>query len=310
MKKFIQTLGVLTIFLAFYNTTKAQENVYFQNNPLWKITANCSFGGYCIKNEFYNYYTQGDTTIDSINYVQIYKRAQGTLTWNSTGPNFGCEGSFVNFETQPTCFLRSLDKQMFIRMPGDTIEMLLYDFNLEVGDTLPVTYNCYFPSITVAAIDSIYTPNGFKKRFTLAGNTWSQYLLEGIGHSRGLIEPLVSPFDCTYSLNCYGYNDSSYYPNTNLSCDAAIGIIEKTGLIETRIYPNPFSDFTTFYFDKTLKNVELSLFSVLGEKIKTLKSNTENELILNRDGLFAGAYFYELKQGGRIISNGKVMIKN
>ena len=309
MKKIYLFLVGVACFLQV-KTTSAQENSYFQNNPLWKITADCSYGGFCLKHEFYNYYTKGDSLIDSLNYVQIFKRAQGSLTWNSSGPNFGCEGTFVHFETQPTCFIRSSNKQMYIRMPNDTAEKLLYDFDLEVGDTLPVTYNNYFYNVTVAAIDSIFTPYGYKKRFALAGSTWSQYLIEGIGHSRGLIEPLVNPSDCTFNLNCFGYNDSAYYPSAGLTCDVAIGIIEQKAKIESSVYPNPFSERTTFYFNASLNQPELILHSVLGQKVLTLKGNNSNHLDLERGELNSGVYFYEVKQNGMLISNGKLMIKN
>jgi len=82
---------------------------------------------------------------------------------------------------------------MFIFVPGDTAEMLLYDFDLEVGDTLPVTYNNP-PGVYVTAVDSFYTSAGYRKRFMLAGDTWSKFLIEGVGHSKRVAGTYVFGF--------------------------------------------------------------------------------------------------------------------
>lgn len=120
--------------------------------------------------------------------------------------------------------LDRLEKKMFLRQPADTSEYLLYDFNLLVGDTLPVSYNNYATDITVTAIDSIYTSSGYRKRFQLAGGTWSTYLLEGIGHSKGLVEPMNFPLECGYNLDCYSLNDTAYYPIVGAACYINVGM--------------------------------------------------------------------------------------
>jgi hypothetical protein len=288
----------------------AQENAYLKNNPIWQLNSSCSIGGFCIQNELFNYYTKNDTLIDSVKYVEIFRKGQGSFTWNAGGNNMGCVGNFVNIDAVPKFFLRSLDKQMYVRYPGDSLEQLLYDFNLNVGDTLPLTYNNFFKDIYVTAIDSIYTAFGYRKRFTLGGSTWATHLIEGIGHSRGLVEPLkVSP-TCTYILNCYSINDTSYYPTVGATCNVAIGIATLTTDNAVTFFPNPLISSTLFTFSSAQSAVLLKLFNSLGECVKTVESTHAGSLLLNRNELVAGFYFYELSTQQQIFAKGKLLISD
>ncbi len=300
--------SILTLLLFISFASTAQENEYFNNQPIWKLTSSCSVGGFCVQNEVFNYYTNGDTLIDSIEYRQIYYKGQGSFTWNAGGSNMGCIGSYFNIDTVPKFFLRSLNKQMFVRFPGDTLEQLLYDFNLNVGDTLPLSYNNYFQEITVSAIDSISTAFGYRKRFTLAGSTWAQYIVEGIGHSRGLIEPLKVPANCTYILNCFSLNDSSYFPSLGASCNVAIGINQLSNEAPIHVYPNPFQTSTAFETGKYYPKAQLRLFTTLGEQVPINSRQRDGKLFLERAELSPGIYFYELSSEEQLIGNGKLVI--
>jgi hypothetical protein len=68
-------------------------------------------------------------------------------------------------------------------------------------------------------------------------------------------------------------------------------------------YPNPFNPSTTITFSLPKRSdVTLTLYSILGEKLKTITSETydagEHKIIFNAAGLASGVYFYTLLADG------------
>ncbi len=309
LKLLLTLLLILASLFVFTNKSQAQLNAYFKNNPVWQINSSCSIGGPCIKNDTYNYYTKGDTLIDSLNYVQIFRKGQGFYDWQAPFQNPGCLGTYINIDTQPLYFVRSEYRQIAIRFPGDTAEQLLFDFNLAIGDTLPITYNNKFRDIVVSGIDSVATPNGFMKRFALSGATWSQYLIEGIGHTRGFTEPLKAPLECSFSMNCYGLKDSAIYPSVGASCTIAIGIANYPSKIALSIFPNPFNKSTSFEFDPSLTNLQLKIFSIFGQELTYNFAEPKGKITFEKGNLSSGIYFYELIHTNQVKASGKIILE-
>lgn len=308
MKTKLLFYTLLISLLVSYKSSYSQVNTYLQNNPVWQMTSTCTYGGFCIKNELMNYYVKGDTVIDTLEYALVYKKAQGSLFWNAGGNNFGCEGNYATIDANPSYFIRSFDKQMYIRLPQDTAEQLLYNFDLALGDTLPLSYTNYALDIVVSSIDSIYTAHGYRKRFTLAGNTWSSYLLEGIGHSRGLVEQLKAVPLCTYNLACFGLNDTAYFPALGSTCEVAIGIYESTKLHPLSVYPNPASTGINFEYPEDLQNVQLKLVNLVGVAVYPEISQQKGKLYIQPNSLSPGIYFYEFTAAGTEKKLGKLII--
>lgn len=300
---------LVAFILGLIPTSQAQLNTYFQNNPVWQIHSNCSIGGPCFMIEDYNYYTNGDTLIDSLLYMQIFKKGQGYFDWQAPFQNPGCIGTYTYIDTVAHYFVRSDSRVVMIRQPGDSMERLLYDFNLAIGDTLPISFNNYFRDIVVSGIDSVITPNGYMKRFALSGATWSQYLIEGIGHSRGLTEPLKAPLECAFTLNCYGTNDSSFYPAAGAGCTIAIGIAKYPQKIALSVFPNPFSSSTTFQFDASLRNTELKMYNIYGQSTSIKVAQPNGKIVLQKEMLNSGVYFYEFLHEHQVKASGKFIVE-
>jgi hypothetical protein len=304
--KLKQLLATVFFIVLVYSASFSQVNAYFLNNPVWLASSSCAVPAPCIQNESYNYYVNGDTILNSLVYKKIFMQGQGTYNWMAPPPNNGCSGSYTYINTVPSYFLRSAGKKMFLRQPSDTAEYLLYDFNLNVGDTLPLSYNNYANNVIVTAKDSIYTPYGYRMRFTLS-NSWSQYLLEGIGHSKGLVEPLNVPLECGYNLNCFSLNDTAYFPAIGPGC-LLLGIVSLPGKIPISVFPNPFNDFTTIQLNSFEDNAEINIYNLYGQKTRTIKNIYGDKIIIERGSLAAGLYYFELRMNNGNSSAGKLMI--
>lgn len=297
------TYFTVIIFLYAFNSF-SQVNSYFQNNPEWQILFSHSAQDCSGNEDSYNYYINGDTILGSWNYKKIYRKG-------ITSDFLSCQPINVTpySDTTASFYLRSSGKKMFFFNPEDTVEKLLYDFNLFVGDTLPATYT-YNPNsdgvITVTAIDSVFTPFGYRKRFALSiGNN---YLYEGIGSSAGLKEPTTPGlWGTSWQLLCFSLNDTGYVPTIGPSCDLGVGVksLEIPKLIS--VFPNPFSEKTNFQLNHEVEEASLIIFNIRGTKVANYLFSGNN-IIFNRGVLIEGIYYYHIEvDKGRILT-GKIII--
>ncbi len=298
-------INLLVLLLFIAHACLGQVNTYFLNNPQWKIDLHVYSGMDCFGfHDVYNYNETGDTVIGSFTYKKILKKGIHETINSMCNPTSST--NFIN--TGPSCCLRSAGKQMYIVEAGNTTEELLYDFNLNVGDTLPPSYS--HPAaqiITVTAIDSIFTPYGFRKKYSLSG-TSSLFLYEGIGSSAGLIEGFDEIFlSGTCDLICFSLNDVRYVPTAGGSCNIFLGLndIEQQG--NSTAFPNPFSKSTSIQLNHTLKNASLNLFNSTGRKVRCL-SFSGDKVAIERENLSEGMYYYQVVQEDGKIVNGKLLI--
>ena len=136
-------------------------------------------------------------------------------------PVQSCQGSYL--ENVFVAHIREQGKKVFIR--SDTSEYLLYNFNLSVGDTLPPSYNNFFDNITISSLDSINVNGVFLRKFELNGGS-SSFLIEGIGHEFGFLEPFPPILECGFQLDCYQRNGLTYFPTLNQNCQYNVNLHE------------------------------------------------------------------------------------
>jgi uncharacterized delta-60 repeat protein len=112
-----------------------------------------------------------------------------------------------------------------------------------------------------------------------------------------------------------GANGSYAVIITNNGCTdtSACVNITSTGMnhndqLEISISPNPFTHQTIIKFGEEKNNLIIELFNVIGEKVKSNSFNGK-EYILNRGELNAGVYFMHIKQQGKSIHIGKIIIQ-
>lgn len=191
---------------------------------------------------------------------------------------------YANLE--PSFFLRSESRKMFIILRGATTEYLLYDFNVGVGDTLhysafapdyigdnTLDYGLFFQGYEIIQdIDSLRTPNGYLRIFyydTLVSA--SNLFIEGIGSSAGLVEPIPHPIEVGWNLSCYSIGDSLYYPVSSPqfgNCDMDISLAgvehENSTLDAGAIFPNPTQGYLQLNVSEEYIGYEFSISDLEG----------------------------------------------
>ncbi len=77
------------------------------------------------------------------------------------------------------------------------------------------------------------------------------------------------------------------------------------------IYPNPFTDHTKIIVDPLIfvTDTEIKLIDVFGRIVKTYNNLEKNEVIISRDNLYQGVYFYYVTNNESIIALGKLVVE-
>lgn len=117
-------------------------------------------------------------------------------------------------------------KKVYYIAPSETTEHLLYDFTMQVGDTVRgYTQRAEFEDDTVISIDSVLVGDSYRKRW-LVNSNYNIYFIEGIGSTYGLFERSPgNTYDFPdYSLLCYSENNQTLYPDSQTNCDLLTAI--------------------------------------------------------------------------------------
>jgi hypothetical protein len=197
----------------------------------------------------------------------------------------------------------TLNRLVYYVPPSMSEEQLLYDFNMQTGDTVKgyIETKAYQPDI-VQAIDSVLIGSKYRKRW-LINPDYSIYIIEGIGSTYGLYE--FSPGDATdhsnYFLFCYQQNDHTLYPDTTSDCKYPNSIIPDQELHDqVKVFPNPCKGSITVESENILLK-EIYLLNMLGQVIFTKKTNIRR--LTQIDNLHQGIYILNIRDKSNRVSN-------
>lgn len=219
----------------------------------------------------YMYYTDNDTLIGSMVYVNIRKVEIPSV-------------NDVNTYQTYTGAIRqdTLNKKIYIVPTDSTSEKLLYDFSLNVGDTVVSFLNETCPAIeTIGAIDSIIVNGNYHRRLHLQGGCSGIqiYYIEGIGSNFGLIFP--NNTGNLSNLICTKVNNQTYYPDSSTSCNLVTSVNSLDIDMAIDIYPNPSNNEINIIIPDTekLTSNTITLLSPLGQILITEKINSQKSII-------------------------------
>ncbi len=109
----------------------------------------------------------------------------------------------------------------------------------------------------------------------------------------------------TYTLTSGGFSDIFVVKLSN-SLPTSIDQSENSNN-SISVYPNPFSAQITFELkENKIKETDLVIFNSLGQIVRTEKSYSD-KMILQRENLTPGIYFYKAMQEGNVIASGKIL---
>ncbi|HKR07088.1 MAG TPA: T9SS type A sorting domain-containing protein [Bacteroidia bacterium] len=296
MKKLLLIVATLTTL-----TAKSQTSFYHpfpDSSAIW----NYHFLNYCFpfgtSDNYYSITISGDTVINS----QVYHQLNTPFLLSTGTCGGGISTGYKGSVRQDTA-----NKKVFYVPPSSSTEELLYDFNMQVGDTVKgFLESIAFPQDTVQSIDSVLVGSDYRKRWNI-NQCYNISLIEGIGSTYGLIElsPSCFPDWPEYSLTCFTQNGMTLYPDTNTICEL---ITDVENIYPenhfTTIYPNPFSDKLNFTVNNKERS-EIILYDIASRKL--LQQQFINSVSLNTEQLSKGLYLYEVQDRNGLYKKGKVV---
>lgn len=296
---------VLAIIITTSSGQLSSQNEYFQHNPEWTVMEIRSQFYPCVEYDTATFYLNGDTIINTLTYKKLFARGTSRNMWWSPNPNMSCSLAPYNYPGSGyQGALRSVNTQVFYIQPTTTQEGLLYDFNLQVGSNLPFSvWTTTDSTVTVAAIDSVYTPYGYLKKFHFSTDT-SQFVMEGALSSFGLYHYCDIMLDFTSYTMCYTLNDTAWWPVQGPNCNAVLlNAGEQTlNASSLQLIPNPATEFVEVQLTNAVVD-GVELYDVRGQ---LAKSQTTTRI--NTAELAPGIYFVRV-QSGRKVFTGKLIIE-
>lgn len=187
----------------------------------------------------------------------------------------------------------------------DFEEILIYDFNAKVGDTLE-SYNNYYQYFNyvpvINKIDTIELLDGESaKRFYVGGqDIW----IEGVGSVHGFLHPIY-PYISGYTsyLVCFQRNSILHYKNISAlppytdPCPITNSINELKNTIKFKLYPNPTCNRIIIESDNIQENTRLLIHDMSGRLVFSKYLNDWSEYTCNLIAFENGIYLISLDSG-------------
>lgn len=210
--------------------------------------------------------------------------------------------------------MREESKVVYYIQPGNN-EGVLYDFNVEIGDTISiVNYFCFnaFP-LTVYDIDTVEYYGMSRKRWHLGiQGEIREIWIEGIGSHSG---PLYSAYEmcivCPYwGLLCFHEQGELYYimPYETECYQTSVGQSENFEASALQIKPNPVKSGSKVFVDSPLKIEEVSLFNTSGQLIQKIQPTENGQIALETSLLKPGMYFVMTMANGQFYTQ-KIIVE-
>lgn len=227
------------------------------------------------------YKIEGDTLLDGVTYKVMYAtRNENLIGWNLWG--------FIR-ETE--------DGQVFSRRPSTSDEQLLYNFSMEVGDTICMCDYGYDECCMVVIEKGETIFNGESRQQIVLEYPWGngerEVWIEGIGSLYGIIDS-GSLFLTGGSTNllCYYEDGDLIWHNTMPGFDMCYiinpdGIEEDETFSVVSVFPNPSKGKVII---EGVEVTEVKVYNALGQLVKIVRETNEIDVA----GLLEGVYLLRI----------------
>ena len=193
---------------------------------------------------------------------------------------------------------RKSGEQVYFWDSTDPGDHLLYDFDLQLGDTLPFSHinqNSIYP--VVSQVDTVLLAGQSHRRFHLTGvGIAGTIMIEGVGSNHGPIQHIGIGIDITNSLICFGRNELTLYPDTGDNCGPQwpgkpSAIVEEGPPEEAVIFPNPMTTSATVVLPEGQDATGYALYNSAGSECKgSTFDSARTKFEIDRNGINAGLY--------------------
>jgi hypothetical protein len=304
-------MKALTIISAIFLLTSVlingQEYVPF---PLEDATWNIYLESTCDNDSppdtfLLRYYFEGDTVISDVTYSHLFRESGDTIHPIKTS------AGGIREDNKRVYFIGD----DFLMSPGTGEELLLYDFNMQINDTIYHSPDGIWKSV-VLDIDSIQIGETYRKRYKV-NNGWyfhnPDYIIEGIGSIvNGLLGHITDIPTCGthyWEHVCFFSANQLIYMNPTFSdCSAGVNLNSIKDRISSviTIYPNPFNEFISIINSSYKGSISIQVFNAM-EQVILGSTKIEQEEIIPIPGS-TGLYIAIVKdEEGKVLKKQKLL---
>jgi hypothetical protein len=262
-------LSLVALFVLSENARAYQPML--QSNQTWEVTI------YGLIAQNVSHTLGNATVINGQEYTPV-------ISNNSTFPG----------EPFTVALLREDVAEEKIYIYEDGQEYLLYDFGVEVGETITIRSVNSSVDITITNVSEIEINGVSRKIISYAQGEWfvGDYT-EGIGSRYGLIDFATAQItDYSPWLTCYYENGELIWDNTldKLSCNS-VSNIEESEILELAVFPNPTAEELFINFsDNVSGQILFQVFDTAGKLVLEKKENVTSVIRLDVSTLSTGNY--------------------
>jgi hypothetical protein len=287
----IRTVILLWLLLTGVSGIQAQPAGDIDTLSQWRVETSGVGGSGAIFDQF-KYYITGLEVIDSLVYYKVYKSGYWNELW----------GQRHYYEHVYSGSLREQGNVWYTYEEGrDTV---LFDFNLEVGDTVISSVNLLNEVIVVDSIAIIQINGEDKKQIYFTGEFTGEigYIIEDVGSATGLLQQgMINWFEHFAFLHCYAIDFVPLWINpVGFGCDLTVSIEENISQPIVSAYPNPFTTSTTIEYDLSEPSlVQLTIYNAIGKEMyraeDRLMAVGKHSFTWSSDRLPEGLYYAVLR---------------
>ena len=282
---------ILTGLPILLNLSLFAQN-FISPDKQWNVRLSTTFG---YSTEIYK--IEGDSVVGSLLYSKIWV-------------------SYDSLETFTFKGLLREESNVVYYIPPDLSEGVLYDFNLEIGDTANVI-NMFCSDntipVTVVNIDTVEYFGIPRKRWQLDGyDGLEEFWVEGIGSLNGLLHTkywycIVCP---VWELLCFHENDTLRYimPYETDCYQSTDGVNENQEKDDFSIIPNPVVKGNNVYIETSSVPNSIGIYNSSGLLMKKPVKVGDKRVGIETSGFTPGIYFITIVTNKGKIKTRKLMI--
>lgn len=305
--------------LLFYSfPSLAQENLWPLENAEWWVERilpsgfivedSTNVGTYVMgftTTQIY-YFLDSESTIGDYTYAMLYQNYEGTFVSNDEMLELYFP---LNEEPEFRGGFRVDGQQVYFWDVITSQEYLLFDYELEIGEFVPLSYVSMTANKEVVEIDTILINGNSSMVYSLEGPGMSgNQIVEGVGSLFGPIQNLAVGFDSSHQLICHSRNGVAVYPFSDGCASDIVTSTENVQRDDVVVYPNPTNGVLNFkanLFDA----IEISLFNIYGETVAVFEKGLDKGEVQLPESLTCGIYFFKIEQANGSILVERVVLK-
>lgn len=269
---------IVIILFSILTTMTFSQNYYplIEENRTWNVISVIITGPYPGDTSFstLTYKFIGDTIIDSTTYLKLYRSSEeNPINWTLD------------------CFMRENEKKVWLKDISQDNEILMYDFSLNVGDSI-----LDYSGLTYLIIDS----TGFETigqderiKYYLSSIEMPDYYhetwIDGIGSSKGICfgGSVLFVGGWTWYL-CMSENGELIFMNPNYESCYLITEVSENNEPMIQVYPNPTKSLIIL---ENIDNIEIESITLTNLKGQLIKQFNSKKTKLDISEISPGLYF-------------------